>query len=256
GERFGGRGLTPKMLALLLLPLGLVLPRLQDPVPPPPPPPPEKEGTPESGPAPSPETQRLMNEINDLIEKVQDGFKTTDQAVNLAREAADQAREDDSDFRQQLAQASDKAQALLDQMEELLAKLPESESKGGGGGSSQSAANPPPDGQGGSGRVPASDPGRQEMAPGAQEKARDGQKNKDDPDSPQGSRDKGEEGNGALPPEELLRRRMFLDLRKGFWGALPPRLQGALENANAEDLPLRYRRWLVEFHRRSSGGRP
>jgi len=241
------------MLALLLLPLGLALPRFQDPVPPPPVPAPGKKGTPESGPAPSPETQSLMNEINDLIEKVQDDFKATDQAVNLARDAADQAGEDDSGFRQQIAQASEKAQTLLDRMEELLAKLPESESKGGGGGSSQSAADPPPDGQGGNGRAPASDPGRQEMAPGAQKKAQDGKK---DPDSPQGSREKGEQGKGALRPEELLRQRMFLDLRKGFWGALPPRLQGALENANAEDLPLRYRRWLVEFHRRSSAERP
>jgi len=244
------------MLALLLLPLGLALPRFQDPVPPHPVPAPEKKGSPESGPAPNPETQNLMNEINDLIEKVQDGFKATDQAVNLARDAADQTGEDDSGFRQQLAQASGKAQALLDRMEELLAKLPESESKGGGGGSSQSAANPPPEGQGGNGRAPASDPGRQEMAPGAQKKVQDGEKNKEDPDSPQGSREKGEEGKAALAPEELLRRRMFLDLRKGFWGALPPRLQGALENANAEDLPLRYRRWLVEFHRRSSSERP
>jgi hypothetical protein len=38
----------------------------------------------------------------------------------------------------------------------------------------------------------------------------------------------------------------------GRWGLLPPRLQEALQNASGADIPLRYRRWLEEYHRRSA----
>jgi hypothetical protein len=37
--------------------------------------------------------------------------------------------------------------------------------------------------------------------------------------------------------------------RDGQWGKLPPRLQQAIDNTSAEEVPLRYRRWLVEYHR-------
>lgn len=36
------------------------------------------------------------------------------------------------------------------------------------------------------------------------------------------------------------------------WGILPPRLQQALQSFSAADVPLRYRRWLEDYHRRAA----
>jgi hypothetical protein len=47
-----------------------------------------------------------------------------------------------------------------------------------------------------------------------------------------------------MPLSEFLR-----DPRDDSWGKLPPRLQQTIDSASAEEVPLRYRRWLVEYHR-------
>jgi hypothetical protein len=36
------------------------------------------------------------------------------------------------------------------------------------------------------------------------------------------------------------------------WGLLPPRLQEALRSTSASDVPLRYRRWLEQYHQRGT----
>lgn len=58
------------------------------------------------------------------------------------------------------------------------------------------------------------------------------------------------EGNqGQNPHQEAPLKHFLRDPRQGSWGKLPPRLQQTLDNASAEEVPLRYRRWLVEYHR-------
>ena len=37
--------------------------------------------------------------------------------------------------------------------------------------------------------------------------------------------------------------------RHGQWGLLPPHLQQTIEHASMDEVPLHYRRWLVEYHR-------
>ena len=39
--------------------------------------------------------------------------------------------------------------------------------------------------------------------------------------------------------------------RHGQWGLLPPHLQQTIENASRNEVPLHYRRWLVEYHRQN-----
>jgi len=64
---------------------------------------------------------------------------------------------------------------------------------------------------------------------------------------PKPSQQEGKQGQSSLldqPLSDFLR-----NPRDGQWGKLPPRLQQAIDNASAEEVPLRYRRWLVEYHR-------
>jgi len=110
-----------------------------------------------------------------------------------------------------LAEAAAVAERLVKEMEELLAVLPD----------------PPPP------------PPNDKNPPPPNEPAKDKPPNQEKPESQAQTtplRD--------MPLSEFLRNE-----RDGSWGKLPPRLQQTIDNASAEDVPLRYRRWLVEYHR-------
>ena len=111
---------------------------------------------------------------------------------------------------------------LLADMEELLAAIPDI--KGDGQSSGGKPSDRPEDG---------------ENQDASHEKPQQ-------PDEQQAGEEQ-QEGD-AQPPSSYLR--LLFDQGAGSWGTLPPRLQEALQNAVMEDLPLRYRRWLDDFHRR------
>lgn len=65
-----------------------------------------------------------------------------------------------------------------------------------------------------------------------------------------GSGDEDQDGDGRPPDadQDLL----LQDPRAGEWGNLPVRLQRTLDAVVTDDVPLRYRRWLVQYHRRDT----
>ena len=82
------------------------------------------------------------------------------------------------------------------------------------------------------------------------------QKNQDEnpddepnPDDVEGNRQAQQPAPGDVPPDAPP---IFLAPGSGggSWGHLPPRLQQTLQNSQAEDLPLRYRGLLEQFHKR------
>ena len=112
--------------------------------------------------------------------------------------------------KEKLAEAVAMAARLVVEMEELLAALP----------------SPPP--------PPPSDNSD------GNEKAKDQPK----------PRPKPEDGEQQMTPLRDMPLSEFLrDPRDDSWGKLPPRLQQTIDSASAEEVPLRYRRWLVEYHR-------
>jgi hypothetical protein len=70
--------------------------------------------------------------------------------------------------------------------------------------------------------------------------------------------EKPQEGEMSAQPEQNLGDRPpdspplegRLSAAYARWGVLPPRLQEALRSASASEVPLRYRRWLEQYHRR------
>jgi hypothetical protein len=112
--------------------------------------------------------------------------------------------------KEKLAEAVAMAARLVVEMEELLAALP----------------SPPP--------PPPSDNS-------------DGNEKAEDQPKP---RPKPEDGEQQMTPLRDMPLSEFLrDPRDDSWGKLPPRLQQTIDSASAEEVPLRYRRWLVEYHR-------
>lgn len=111
-----------------------------------------------------------------------------------------------------LAEATAVAERLVQEMEELLAVLPD-------------PPPPPPDDS--------------DSPPPPNEKAQN------QPPKP----DKPEQQAQPTPLRDMPLSEFLRDPRDGTWGKLPPRLQQTIDNASAEDVPLRYRRWLVEYHR-------
>lgn len=57
---------------------------------------------------------------------------------------------------------------------------------------------------------------------------------------------------GNQPPDGVLLDGL-LPTSYARWGLLPPRLQEALRSTSASDVPLRYRRWLEQYHQRGVG---
>ncbi len=131
-----------------------------------------------------------------------------------------------------LDEAVNSSKLLLDEMEALLAMIPEPPPPppdSGGQGSGQGQQPSPSDSQG-----PNDVPQGNEPAPG------------DDT----GESEESTDGNAERPPESAMSELLQMP-REGAWGNLPPRLQRTIDAASANDVPLRYRRWLVEYHRRS-----
>ncbi len=110
---------------------------------------------------------------------------------------------------EKLAEAAAATARLVAEMEELLEILPE----------------PPP---------PPPDSG-------------EGQGNQQAPDKPPPSDDS--HSNQKTPPRDMPLSEFLRDPRDDSWGKLPPRLQQTIDSSSAEEVPLRYRRWLVEYHR-------
>lgn len=132
-----------------------------------------------------------------------------------------------------LGEAVSSSKLLLDEMEALLAMIPEPPPPppdSGGQGSGQGQQPNPSDSQG-----PNDVPQGNEPAPG------------DDT----GESEESTDGNAERPPESAMSELLQMP-REGAWGNLPPRLQRTIDAASANDVPLRYRRWLVEYHRRSA----
>ncbi len=201
------------------------LPLAQEPTPPAPATPPQgSEHT-------VPEAAAVMEEIQRLVGVVRDGFRKVDQDLRGARDLAE--GDAPPELPAHLKRATADADQLLADMEELLKAIPETPSpQDGGQGQKPQDRNPS------SGRKP------RDRRP-KPDSPQDGQSGNQDAPSPQESRDG--KGKFQLP----IGARSLFDPRSGAWGMLPPRLQQALENAAVEDLPLRYRRWLEEFHRRA-----
>jgi len=172
-----------------------------------------------------------MQDMEKAIAAVTERFAEVDILLNKTVEgisdAADQPEaplaEDAS-----IGAAADAAAQLVADMEHLLEVLP-------------APPQQPNDGSGSGGEP------QEGMPSQPSDPSRDPQGNQND-----GSPQPQESQNGQAPPPEMPLRSVLRDPRAGQWGNLPPRLQQAIDNASADDLPLRYRRWLVEYHRNGS----
>ncbi|MBC8406946.1 MAG: hypothetical protein H8E15_17145 [Planctomycetes bacterium] len=185
-----------------------------------------------------PEKAASMEQIMEAIEKVRQDFADLDKSLLEARDFAEGVAasdaEDPNEVQGKFEVAVNHADALLADMEELLAMLPapSESSSPSQGGSSQSPSDPdhskPPEQQ-----------SEQRPKPGEMDGNMDNQRNDGESDDA-----------SQLPPSSV--QPIFLTPGQGgAWGHLPPRLQQTLQNAQAEDLPLRYRNLLEEFHRKN-----
>ncbi len=163
-----------------------------------------------------------QEELQKLVDLVREDFRQVHQNLRDARESLD-VEAPDRPLDSLLNQAHESGQKLLTDMEELLSKIPENTSNSQGSGDPKDSSednNKPKD---------------SEQKPG------------DQPKQPKPSEQEHKDGEQGPKP---LQGRFLFDHRSGAWGDLPPRLQNALQNAAIEDLPLRYRHWLDEYHRK------
>ncbi len=191
--------------------------------------------TPEQEQEPGPQDPVSMAEVEQAFAAITRQFASLDQ---LLQDSVDQVAAQAEDPTAAPAEgggltearaAADQLVADMEHLLEILPAPPPPPPNGGGGGSQQSPEQKQPQDQQG-------------------EDPSDG----DDPRNSQAGSQERPDGNTA-PPEAPLRS-VLRDPRAGSWGNLPPRLQQAIDNASAEDLPLRYRRWLVEYHRHGRDG--
>jgi hypothetical protein len=190
----------------------------------------------EQAPQEQQEKAATPEEIAEAIEKVRQSFADLDRSMLKVRDFAEnQTIEPEAETEGVgggFATAVEDADQLLNDMEELLAMLPSSDdsqqqspSSGGGGGDSQQQGDP----QQLDAQKPAPHPDDQDQQQSPEE----------------GQNEDGENQN-------LKVHGIFMKPGQGgAWGHLPPRLQQTLENAQAEDLPLRYRNLLEQYYRKS-----
>jgi len=175
-------------------------------------------------------------EISEAIEKVRQSFADLDKSMLSVRDFAEQqaiAPETDAEgVGSRFSAAVADADQLLNNMEELLAMLPAAD---------QSPSSSPSGGNGQS---------KQQGEP----KQLDGQKPSPQPDDAdlQQSPDDGHNEDGENQNLQQVQGIFMNPGQGGAWGHLPPRLQQTLENAQAEDLPLRYRNLLEQYYRKSN----
>ena len=180
---------------------------------------------------PAPDPAADMQEVVRLMDEVREAFRKTDQAIQDARNAADAPAGAESAVAEGLGGALAENDALLAKIEELLDKLP-----------TQSSQQRQPQ-SGSQGRDPRQQPPNQPQ----NQQRQNGELPQDNRDA-SGPR---EQNYGNTRPPDALRTPFLYDPRFGAWGELPVRLQSALENATADTLPLRYRRWLEEYYRKA-----
>jgi len=178
-------------------------------------------------PPPAPAAQEPVTEqmILEAIDQLRSTYDRADESVRDGVEAVApgaQARG------AALRPAEEALGQLVAEMEALLALLPR--------------PPPPPSGssaQPKSGNKPDSRPqGAQSPSEG-------------DPNDPRaGGRQ--DQTRGNQPPDGVLLDGL-LPTSYARWGLLPPRLQEALRSTSASDVPLRYRRWLEQYHQRGVG---
>jgi hypothetical protein len=182
----------------------------------------------EQNPAPPPPAQGpvSMEDVLAAIDKLRQTFDLADLRV---REAVEIPAPAPADRERSLTAASEALNLLVQDMEALLAILPEPEDQ-------PTPPNP------GSGKPKGQKP--QQPKPG-EEQPQDGHKPEDSPTDGQIEQDRGQVPPPTGPP-------LFGQppANYGRWGVLPPRLQEALQNSAGTEVPARYRRWLEEYHRR------
>lgn len=194
----------------------------------------------EPAPVPIPESDPqsdtvTMQEVQAKLAEVTDKFAKADAKLReTVRQFDDLSLNETSNTEAQpllLQEAAVASLELVAEMDALLELLPSPPpGQGDGQGNSESP------GEGKSGKQPGQDGESDEL---------DG--NKPSKGKPKPSQQEGNQGQSSLldqPLSDFLR-----NPRDGQWGKLPPRLQQAIDNASAEEVPLRYRRWLVEYHR-------
>jgi hypothetical protein len=211
---------------------------------------PEQEPTPEQEPESEPKLELpglggqdpAMEDVMEAIEKVREAFVRVDRLWTDVRGAADDELLDpdaprETDLSSRLLAGVSEASTLIADIEHLLAILPESDSEQQQQQQQQQ--------QGGSQQQQ-----REQQEGDQQQKNRDGE-NPDDSDDPAmlGNQEALQSSTGDMPPNA---QPIFLAPGSGggSWGHLPPRLQQTLQNSHAEDLPLRYRGLLEQFHKR------
>tara|TARA_B100001750_G_C15404055_1_gene544145 strand:+ start:434 stop:1000 length:567 start_codon:yes stop_codon:yes gene_type:complete len=171
------------------------------------------------GPAPEGD---LMEKVMEAVDQVKQGFINLDRQLHISMEKVDANPEGGSELRKSLVQATLGAENLLLKMEALLAVLPERENQSSQGESQRSRRN---------------------QEEGENEEFSNG-RNSPGPES----RDDNSESVEGL--ENNVAPGLLLNPRPGSWGALPPRLQKALQQISTDGLPLKYRKWLKAYHRR------
>lgn len=185
-----------------------------------------QEPAPEQPPAQSPAQEPVsMEDVLAAIDKLRQTFDLADLRV---REAVEIAAPAPADRERSLTAASEALNLLVQDMEALLAILPEPEDQ----------PNSPNSGSG------KPKPQRQQ-----QPKPGDEQSQQQQPEDPTegGST---EQDRGRAPPPSGPPLFGQPPANYGRWGVLPPRLQEALQNSAGTEVPARYRRWLEEYHRR------
>ena len=210
---------------------------------------PEQPAQPEQQPEQEPEQQPELQDpgvstedVMAAIEAVRETFVRVDRAWTEARSSADDllagATEEDgaTALQDKLAAGLAESQQLVADLEKLLEMLPESDEQ--------------------------QQQQQQQQQQNQQQQQQDQQQNGDrdqnqdqspddepNPNDVEGNREATEPAPGDLPPDAPP---IFLAPGSGggSWGHLPPRLQQTLQNAQAEDLPLRYRGLLEQFHKR------
>jgi len=197
---------------------------------------PAPEQEPELEMPPLPGQDPAMEDVMEAIENVREAFVRVDRLWTEVRGAADDALLDpetpsDVELSDKLLAGVSEASTLIADIEHLLEILPEADSE-----QQQQQQN------GGQ--------QQQQQEGDQQQQNRDGE-NPDGTDDPAmlGNQEALQPATGDVSPDAPP---IFLAPGSGggSWGHLPPRLQQTLQNSHAEDLPLRYRGLLEQFHKR------
>lgn len=143
----------------------------------------------------------------------------------------------------QIDKAVAKSQELTESMEELLAMLPSSPPQS----SSSSSSSSPPSSS-------SPDPGMPDSQHSPMPPSDDdlnGPPRQIPSNLQNGEGRDGANGNGKRSPE--MPSSIFQQQQQfGNWGQLPPRLEQALQHSDVDNMPLRYRRLLVKYHRQAT----